>query len=392
MRTYTGTFTQGNVTYNYEAVMPEELTFIYSRHVFVYVRLTDSGGKAVPGVRLQMVLQLGTSMNTNEYRYTDSSGMVRFDIAAIMQMMTDSRESDISNIEYRSDRFTSWTTSMFRIQLYKEGVGFLAVQSQYVNGSHFNAKNWWANERRLKWWSSYPFTFDFVNTPTVRLSENGGMSYNYSLPYTSSTLKLINRVNPLVLKASTQTRTMRIASDVEAEFSRAFSSAFSIYENKAGWAIIDGLVTTPVNSVVTLEVDNCPPNERKTYLRWLGRHGEVFYWLFGNKTETTQVKSERYRMSAAEDTFRGVETNKILDNGVLKDATCVTQRTIYTELTGMDYYDYIVQMAESPYVDMYLGDDKWQRVDVVDASYTKDMKAARNARSQRLVFTIEIGG
>jgi hypothetical protein len=182
-----------------------------------------------------------------------------------------------------------------------------------------------------------------------------------------------------------------VKSNISREFSRAFSSAFSIYENKAGWAVIDGIVDEEVNNVVRLEVDNCPASNDRTYLRWLGKHGEVYYWLFFNQAEEIQASSDLY-ITSHDDVFKGSETNKILDNGVVKDVTIKKTRTIFTEPVDSYYYDYIVQMADSPYVDMYLGNGKWQRVNVQDASFSKSLKGAERQKKHRFVYTIEIGG
>lgn len=389
MKTLNGTFVTGGVTYNYEAVMPESLIFIYSPHIYTYLKITDINGKPVQGMKVQSVI-MGRVTNVNEYRYTDANGIVRFDIGRLMQMMTDDRKEELSNIEYRRNMFTSWNTGIYMLQFYVGAARVLSSQTQYLNGSHFVADDWWGNERRLKWWSSYPFTFDFVNTSIIDISINNGLRQNIEVPYSDSSLKLINRMNPLVLGADTFTRSIKITSNISREYSRAFTSAFSIYENKAGWAIINGLIDENVENVVRLEVDNCPANDNRTYMRWLGKHGEVYYWLFFNQEETTQIESESYQMMS-DDVFKGNDTNKILDNGMLKDIRATKTRTIFTEPIDAYYYDYIVQMAASPYVDMHLADNRWQRVNVRSSSFVKSLKGADRQKKHRLAFTIEIG-
>jgi hypothetical protein len=386
----TGTFITGGVTYNYEAVMPESLIFIYSPHIYTCLKITDGNGDPVKGMKVQSVI-MGKVYNGNEYRYTNVDGIVRFDIGRLLQMMTDDRKDELSNIEYRRDVFTSWNTGIYMLQFYVDGARVLSSQTQYLNGSHFIADNWWGNERRLKWWSNYPFTFDFVNTRIIDVTINNGFRQNLFVPYNGSSLKLINRMNPMVLGADTFTRSIKITSDISREFSRAFTSAFSIYDNKTGWAIINGLIDEDVENVVRLEVDNCPANDNRTYMRWLGKHGEVFYWLFYNQAEEIQASSDVY-ITSHDDLFKGSETNKILDNGIVKDVTIKKTRTIFTEPVDSYYYDYIVQIADSPYVDMYLGNGKWQRVNVQDASFSKSLKGAERQKKHRFVYTIEIGG
>lgn len=392
MRTYNGTITVDRFTYNFEAVIPEELIFIYSRHVYSYIKITDANGKGVEGLRVQQVIMGSTTMagNNKEYRYTNKDGIVRFDSAHLLQMLSNTRDSEMSDIDYTASNVTSWNTSRFSLQFYVNGQQLMGAICQYLNGSHFIAEDWWANERRLKFWSSYPFTFDFVNTEKLNVSINNGISQIINAPYIASQMKLINRINPISLGLSSSARSVLVKSNISREFSRAFSSAFSIYENKAGWAIIDGIVDEEVNNVVRLEVDNCPASNDRTYLRWLGKHGEVYYWLFFNQEETTQIESENYQMMS-DDVFKGNDTNKILDNGMLKDSRATKTKTIFTEPIDAYYYDYIVQMSASPYVDMHLADNRWQRVNVRSSSFVKSLKGADRQKKHRLAFTIEIG-
>lgn len=389
MKTLKGTFVTGGVTYNYEAVMPESLIFIYSPHVHTYLKITDGNGDPVKGMKVQSVI-MGKVTNTNEYRYTDANGIVRFDIGRLLQMMTDDRKDELSNIEYRRDVFTSWNTGIYMLQYYVDGARVLSSQTQYLNGSHFVADNWWGNERKLKWWSNYPFTFDFVNTGIIGMTINNGSKQNIEVPYNDSTLKLINRFNPICLGADSLTRTIKVFSNIDREFSRSFSSAFAIYENKAGWAIINGLIDEDVENVVRLEVDNCPISDSRTYMRWLGKHGEVFYWLFYNHSEQRQIDIENYE-TVDSDVFQGNDSNMILDNGVIRDIKITKTRTIFTEPIDAYYYDYIIQMADSPYVDMYLDNYRWQRVNVSSDSFSKSLKGVDRQKKHQLTFTIEIG-
>lgn len=386
MKIITGTF--GNSVYR--AVMPESIMFIYSKHLYTYLRMEDAEGNGIAGLKVQSVIQGGGGMNANEYRYTDANGIVRFDIARLLQMMTDDRKDELSSIEYRRDIFTSWNTGVYSLRFYISGAVVVESRSQYVNGSHFVADNWWGNERKLKWWSSYPFTFDFVNTSIIDVTINNGFRQNIEVPYNDSSLKLINRMNPIVLGADTLTRTIKITSNISREFSRAFTSAFSIYENKAGWAVINGLIDEDVENVVRLEVDNCPISDSRTYMRWLGKHGEVFYWLFYNHSEQRQIDGESYK-TVNSDVFQGNDSNMILDNGVIRDIKTTKTRTIFTEPIDAYYYDYIIQMADSPYVDMYLDNYRWQRVNVSSDSFSKSLKGVDRQKKHQLTFTIEIG-
>lgn len=384
MRTITGTFG----VYNFEAVMPEEIMFIYSRHVYTYLKITDSDGNGVAGLRIQSVL-MGANSNTNEYRYTDSNGIVRFDVARLLQTLTNNRYEELGRIEYRTDMFTTWNTAVYSLRFYLSGQIITGTQSQYVNGAHFNADDWWANTRRMKWWRGYPFTFDFVNTSQVRMRVDNETEQTITIPSTDSSLKLLNRVNP-EFTGVTSAKRLIFKANIEKQYSRAFSSAFSIYETQAGWAIIEGIVDDTVQNTVVLDIDDCQQIEGRTYLRWLGRHGEVFYWLFFDKSETQAVKSTIYTRPVS-DMFAGSQTNRTLDNGEVKDIEKTRSRTIFTEPIDDIYYSYVSQIIDSPYVDMYLGDNKWQRVSVVDASYTQSLKGTDRQKRHRLTININIG-
>lgn len=385
MKILTGTFG----TSIYRAVMPESIMFIYSKHIYTYLRLVDAEGNGIAGLKIQSVIQGGGGMNAGEYRYTDADGLVRFDIARLLQMMTDNREDEMTDVSYRTDACTSWKTGVYSLRFYISGAVVLESRSQYVNGSHFNAVDWWGNERRLKWWSGYPFTFDFVNTNKVSVSIDNAIKKVVSIPSNASTMLLFNRVNPLSLVSRAE-HVVEIMSEMSADYARAFTSPFSTYENKDGDVVVDGMTDMSVDVNVRLEVDNCPARKDCTYLRWLGRHGELFYWLFNNLEETTQTKSDVY-VTGSEGLFYGNDTNKIIRNGAVKDVVKTKTKTIYTEPLKACYYDYVVQMAESPYVDMYMGDNRWQRVIVQDGSVARTLKGSGKAKQHQISFTIEIG-
>ena len=56
-----------------------------------------------------------------------------------------------------------------------------------------------------------------------------------------------------------------------------------------------------------------------------------------------------------------------------------------------DYYDLVSSIGDSVAVDMYLGDNKWQRVNVADTTFTKDIKRSSRGKRNRIALTIQIG-
>lgn len=365
----------------YTTEVPNELIFIYSKHV--YFRAHIEGGAGVQ-VRLN-IANHDYTISHDEYRYADSEGCVTFDIARILQMLTDSREKEMSALMYDLNDNAPWNMPSWNISLIWNAETMSVTLAQMfttfvlVNGAHDNAYDWRNTPRpndalRLKWWTDYPFTMDFVNTDVISVRE-GDMQTNIpikKLP-ADSDLQMI-RLNPAALG---------INKDKAEIFPR-----YAI-----GVTIIDGVLYDNKRNVVKLDIDRCPRSGRKTYLRWLGDHGEVFYWLFDNITEDVSIKSESYSRAMADNEFRGLVTNRMRSNGIIRHSEKTTTRTIATEYLDNDYYDIVQSVASSPCVDMLIGEgegEKWQRVNVADASFSRSLKVADRAKRHRIVLTIEI--
>lgn len=366
----------------YTTEVPDEVIFIYSKHV--YFRAQIDGGAGVQ-IRLNIYNQDG-SITHDEWRYADGEGRVTFDIARILQMLTDSREKEMSALMYDANDNAPWNMPSWNISLTwnaeVEPGFFQSVQlAQYfttfvlVNGAHDNAYDWRNTPRnddalRLKWWTDYPFTFDFINTDAI--SVNREVREISKLP--ADSMYQMIRLNPAGLGITADRATI-------------------IPYTNIGLTIIDGEIYSNKRNVVMLDVDRCPRSDRKTYLRWLGSHGEVFYWLFDNITEDISIKSETYSRAMADNEFRGLVTNRMRGNGLIRHSERTRTRTIATEYLDNGYYDIVQSVASSPCVDMLIGDDnseKWQRVNVSDASFSRSLKTADRAKRHRIVLTIEI--
>lgn len=360
-------------SYQYTAIVPEKAIFIYSRHTYAKLNIRNLDGSAASGVRVQGVVQIGTAMFTNEYRYTDSDGNVTFDFAAILRTAKNDRDKEMSSITYDVRAFAPWLMSNCSIRFYIGAVELRSASVSYelINGSHDNAQDWWSKDRRLKWWTAYPFTFDFTNQERVAAIEKSGLQQEVATPYIETSLTtLLVRFNAAILRTSG---------------SRIAIKNFS----HPGIAVEDGIMVGTDNRVA-LDVERCPMSDRKTYLRWLGSHGEVFYWLFDNITESVEVKTETYRRTMVDDMFEGTATNLTRDNGIVRDCSAVKIRSIATEPLDGEYYDLVSSIGDSVAVDMYLGDNKWQRVNVADATFTKDIKFSPRGKRNRIAITIQI--
>lgn len=376
MRTYTGNYTVSGVTYGYEVEIPEALMFVYSRHNFCKIKVTDSDGSAVIGRKIQLVLRCGRNMLNGEYRILNAEGKATFDIAELAQVATDNREDEIKSLFYNDTQFAQWQSRMIQLSFYDTGVVLYSTTLQTMNGAHDNAVDWWDKTRRLKWWKNYPFTFDFVNVTTVQLKK-GSLEISPRVPYVESNIpQLLLRYNPHYFGDNVGSITI------------------STKEATPGVAIVDGIVTGMANSV-TLEIDGCAEDlQRKTYLRWLGSHGEVFYWLFDTIEDSVSVTSEIFRSNITSDVFTLYgEDNAMRPSGIAKHSEKKRKRTIATGMLDKDYYDVVSSVLESPFVDMYLGNGRWERVKVKvdDGSLSRNPRTADMAKTSRIALTIEIG-
>lgn len=369
MRQYQGQI--GN--YQYTAIIPEKTVFIYSRHTYAKLNIRDLNGTAAAGVRVQGVVDYAGNQYTNEYRYTDNDGNVTFDFAAILQTAKNDRDKELTSITYDVTTFAPWQMGICSIRFYIGSAELRSAYSLYelINGAHDNMQDWWNKDRRLKWWTAYPFTFDFTNQERVALIEKSGLQREMAVPYIETSMSsLLVRFNAAILRPSSGQVTIKNLS-------------------YPGIAVEDGIVIGTDN-VVTLDIDRCPMSDRKTYLRWLGSHGEVFYWLFDNITESVEVKTETFRRTMVDDMFQGTATNFTRDNGIVRDCSAVKTRSIATEMLDGEYYDLVSSIGDSVAVDMYLGDNKWQRVNVADATFTKDLKFSLRGKRNRIALTIQI--
>jgi hypothetical protein len=361
----------------YTTEVPDELIFIYSKHV--YFRAHIEGGAGVQ-IRLTIASQ-DYSITHDEWRYADGEGRVTFDIARILQMLTDSREKEMSALMYDLNDNTPWNMPSWNISLTWNADTMSVQLSQMfttfvlVNGAHDNAYDWRnaptrRNPIRLKWWTDYPFTLDFINTDKIDVND---VIYDIVKLPADSMYQMI-RLNP-------------------AGFGITADRALFLPRYAVGVTIIDGELYSDKRNAVMLDIDRCPRSDRKTYLRWLGSHGEVFYWLFDNITEDISVKSETYSRAMADNEFRGLVTNRMRGNGLIRHSEQTRTRTIATEYLDNGYYDIVQSVASSPCVDMLIGagdKEKWQRVNVSDASFSRSLKTADRAKRHRIVLTIEI--
>lgn len=362
----------GGNTFNYVMVFPEMMVFKYSRHVFVRFRITDTEGQPVVGRRLQCVIgaaSIQAGMNTNNYRYTDLTGEAIFDIARTLQIMEDTREKEMLQ-PYDTHL---WLQSALPVRIFDTAVTAAQFTIEMANGGERITDNWMSDKRYLKCWSEYPFTFDISNSDRLIIKESG--------------IAQEVAVEELTSNIATQIVRRRLT-DVA---SLGSSIEIALPSDVAGVSFMDGVMLSS-NNAVRIDVDRCPQDlSRRAYLRWLGRHGEIFYWLFFIKENSQVTKTETYRRPMTDDGYQGSDPlNRVLPNGEVRDSVTEETMSLYSELMSAEHYEYARSVAFSPYVDMYLGDGKWQRVSVKDSTQTMGAGNGKTKR-HRIALTIKTG-
>jgi hypothetical protein len=371
------TTNQGIVgNFDYVVETPEELIFSYSRHVYFRLKLTKDNAPVV-GQEVRLIISPDSGVTFSEYRYTGVDGDVVFDASRMLQVATNSREREISSIDYQS--YTPWDIANFDIKLviHADDMSYIVpaifTRFRVVNGAHDNVNDWRAKPIRLKHWTEYPFTFDFPNLDIISVSSNGstyvpvrGFRVSYEtlqlVRYTMDDLYLPNMTSRLWIMTP------------------------------QGIVMKGDKLSQDYNTIV-MEIDRQARDDRKIYLRWMGDYGEVFYWLFDNISEEQQIKTSVYQRALVDDIFRGNTTNKMRDNGVVRDTSTTTTRTIATDYLDVDYFNIVSSVAKSPYVDMFIDDEndgKWQRVNIAAVTFTRSLKTSDKVKNNRIVLKIEM--
>ena len=111
--------------------------------------------------------------------------------------------------------------------------------------------------------------------------------------------------------------------------------------------------------------------EKGTYLRWVDRHGFYRYWLFTEGDESRAISSDtsfvRNNLGEYDDTTFGYLGANGRRQGYAREDTI----PLCAPLVDRETYDFLQDLASSPVVDMYLGNNQWQSVTIKAGTYTK---------------------
>ncbi|WP_321479763.1 hypothetical protein [uncultured Bacteroides sp.] len=149
----------------------------------------------------------------------------------------------------------------------------------------------------------------------------------------------------------------------------ASGESASVWDNTFDFTF-KGLLNTA--SHVRLNVDE---TESGVYLRWINRHGFYCYWLFQSGDESRQVSNDG-------EFIRNNMVDYSYVNGYHGGSGRKQRKTenntlpVCAPLVDSDTYDFLFQLALSPVVDMYAGDDsegvpQWKGVNVSVATFMK---------------------
>lgn len=127
------------------------------------------------------------------------------------------------------------------------------------------------------------------------------------------------------------------------------------------------------NLLATLDIDRT--HDEGIYLRWVDRHGFSAYWLFkvGDEQHTVSQITAACRANYAAYSGRFGYTGNAGQRGAMQRADVVP---LCVPLVDKQTWDYLQDVATSPIVDMYAGEDSnnnpiWVQVSVQAATYTK---------------------
>lgn len=149
-------------------------------------------------------------------------------------------------------------------------------------------------------------------------------------------------------------------------------SAASVFDNTFDFTF-RGLLNTSTSALCTVD-----ENANGVYLRWIDRHGFYCYWLFKPGDESSQITNdgEFIRNNMADYSYvngyhggTGRKQRKTENNTLPVCAPLVDSVT----------YDFLFQLASSPVVDMYAGQDEkgghlWKTVNTSVGTFVKTQK------------------
>lgn len=203
----------------------------------------------------------------------------------------------------------------------------------------------WNGYKRLTWFKNYPFSFGI---------------------YAGGETKLLIGFDNQPSKLITIDKEGMANVCSSALPSKARYSTIYLFDGTIEQATFDGtfdLTFAKVSGTKKKLFDiDIRDEDKGTYLRWIDRHGFVRYWLFTEGDESRIVSSDGEFMR-----------DNLLEypSGRRQTYEREDEISLCAPLVDSDTFDFLQDVASSPYVERYLGGDIWEPATIKAGTYTK---------------------
>lgn len=330
--------------------IPDELVFAF-KHVIV--RAVDVTSPTISVAKMVVTLTYGTE--SHAATYYAMGGAVYADVSAFVQSFFDPSSFGVDYTSAVSDAGTYVDGISITVAVTYDddsvetttAATFMAVwgAEDYGGDDDFFAL------RELRWWPAYPFTLG-VYMGASGAAAIGTTAYN------------VGRGISNVLPPATTAVTINAYTIEGGIIDSTFDDTFDITFAAAGGEVL---------GVAKLHVDN--DHDEGVYLRWIDRHGFYAYWLF--KVRDVQFTTEQEKAFERADFAAYTDVYGFVNAAGHRQAVRRGKvMPVCAPLVNSDTYDYLLDIASSPVVDMYAGTDddgavQWEAVGVQVGTWTK---------------------
>lgn len=300
---------------------------------------------------------------THQVSFDTFGGKAYGDVRAFIQTIFD---EDLTDIDYTAESKKSPIGKRvnFTVTANKEAdeVAKITFQTFFVWAA-LSVGEVYNGYREITYFKGFPFTFDiyhYGNTGAVLISNDGVATSLVSLNDQG--------VYNIKIPKDTAKRYYDIYDFKGTLDSTTFDDKFDLTFRSIGSGVYSKKIRINVS-------DGC---EDGVYLRWINRHGHICYWLFEKGAEKFNIEEKGEFM----------RNNLLSWNQEYGYSGSAGRRMSYTRqdsfalcapLVTRETWDFLLDIATSPIVDMYTGldtDDKptWRSVTLQAGSYTKEMR------------------
>nr|DAH52705.1 MAG TPA: hypothetical protein [Caudoviricetes sp.] len=263
------------------------------------------------------------------------------------------------NLDYTKEILQSKLGAVFNISVKVKNskgsdIATFSYTTFYVWGA-MRAGETWNGHKRLTWFTHFPFSFGlYLNAASQILVGYEGVPNKFVKPGIAG----IVDINASVLPS--KARYWNIY-DFDGKIEQGtFTDVFDLTFAMA--------VSGKQSLLARIERND---TEKGIYLRWIDRHGFYRYWLFTQGDESRAISSDtsfiRNNLGEYDDTIFGYLGANGRRHGYSREDTI----PLCAPLVDSETFDFLQDVASSPVVDMYLGDNNWQSVTIKAGTYTK---------------------